>query len=349
MEDVSGAFTNQLLMKRFIFVSLGLICSLFALAQNVGELVLLGDMDNDGKITTEDVSVLSKVIIGKRNSRFIPAKYVTAEAIENGTITISEERHFLGDVNQDGEVSVADVALMVEMLSGREIKRYIAKDIVVDTLGIRNGHEYVDLGLSVKWATSNVGANASSGRGQYFAWGETQSKSKYDWSTYEWMASGQSTWHYISKYTFDDYMISALWYDDNMQFVGDNKYTFDVCDDAVSEAWGAEWRTPTFSELSELKEKCTWRWTSNYNSSGMSGYVITSKVAGFTNKSIFMPAAGYVEGNSLLISGTNGGYWTRELSDAYSFNAYALGFNSQNIYWFEMERCYGFCIRPVIP
>lgn len=335
--------------KGSILVFFCLFSSLLAFAQKVDGLVLLGDMDNDGKITTDDVIVLSKVVVGKRSSRYIPAKYVSLGSVEGlSSITITKERHLLGDVDQDGKVSVSDVALMIEMLSGRQSKRYVAQDIVLDTLGIRNGHEYVDLGLSVKWATCNVGANASTDRGKYFAWGETKPKANYDWSTYEWMEDGQSSWRYINKYTFNDYMTSALWYDRNKKFVGDGKYTFDICDDAVSETWGAEWRMPTFAELSELKDKCAWRWTSNYNSSGISGYIVTSKVAGFTDKSIFLPASGYMEGSSLLIHGTNGVYWTRELSDSYSFSAYGLGFNSQSVYWFEMDRCYGMSIRPVI-
>lgn len=337
--------------KKFMLVSLGLCSSLFMFAQNGDGLVLLGDMDNDGKITKYDVEELTNVVMGKRHSRYIPAKCVRVNVSENviPPVPLTEKRHLMGDVNQDGKVSVADVVLAMDMVLGNKAKKYIYPDMIFDTLGVKNGHEYVDLGLSVKWATNNVGANSSFETGEYYAWGEVRAKKTYNWSTYEWMTKGTSNWRYINKYTIDDYMTSASWYDDGQKFIGDGKNTIGVCDDVVSENWGAEWRTPTFYELEELQNKCTWRWTSNYNSTGKSGYVITSKVVGYTGNSIFLPTTGYMDGSSLRISGTNGGYWTCELSDYYSFCAYALGFNSESIYWFEMDRCNGFCVRPVYP
>lgn len=62
---------------------------------------------------------------------------------------------------------------------------YVSDIDSVKFIELNNGYEYVDLGLSVKWATCNVGATAPEEYGDYFAWGETSPKSDYAWSTYK--------------------------------------------------------------------------------------------------------------------------------------------------------------------
>ena len=63
---------------------------------------------------------------------------------------------------------------------------------------VHSGHEYVDLGLSVKWATMNVGATSPEGYGDYYAWGETETKSSYTLNNYKWYESSKGTY---TKYT----------------------------------------------------------------------------------------------------------------------------------------------------
>ena len=111
------------------------------------------------------------------------------------------------------------------------------------------GHEYVDLGLSVKWATCNVGATTPEGYGDYFAWGETQPKTTYNWSTYKYC---NGSYYTLTKYCVD-YSYGTV----------DNKTTLELTDDAARVNWGGKWRMPTKAEYNELKNSsnCTWTWT----------------------------------------------------------------------------------------
>ena len=195
-----------------------------------------------------------------------------------------------------------------------------------------NDHEYVDLGLSVKWATCNVGANTPEDYGDYFAWGETQPKDTYDWSTYKWCNVSYNTQNkYCTK---------------SSHGTVDNKTTLDLSDDAARVNWGGSWRMPTNAELNELREQCTWTWTTQ---NGVYGYQVTSKKSGYTNKSIFLPAAGYRLDSSLLSAGSGGYYWSSSLytgSPDYAWRAY---FNSSNVLRDGSSRYYGFSVRPVCP
>ncbi|MBP3353854.1 MAG: DUF1566 domain-containing protein [Bacteroidales bacterium] len=107
-----------------------------------------------------------------------------------------------------------------------------------------NGHEYVDLGLSVKWATCNVGASSPEDTGYYFAWGETSPKSTYDWSTYKYCNGTNKT---LTKYCTDSYYGTV-----------DNKTELDLSDDAAHVNWGGNWRMPTHKEFLELIENCSY-------------------------------------------------------------------------------------------
>ena len=193
-------------------------------------------------------------------------------------------------------------------------------------------HEYVDLGLSVKWATCNVGATKPEEYGDYFAWGETEPKDYYDWSTYKWC---NGDWDTQTKYCTDSRFGTV-----------DNKTTLDLSDDAARANWGGSWRMPTTEEQQELIDNCTWTWTTQ---NGVYGYKVTSKKSGYTNKSIFLPAAGYLVYSSLYGAGS-GLYWSSSLSTNSPYNSYnALDvyFSSDDVYWNRNNRCAGFSVRPV--
>ena len=161
--------------------------------------------------------------------------------------------------------------------------------------GTANGHGYVDLGLSVKWATCNVGATKPEEYGDYFAWGETEPKTTYDWSTYKWATATQKKWGWdletLTKYN-----------------TVDNKTALDLEDDAARANWGDSWRMPTDAELAELYEKCTWKWTDDYNGTGVAGQIVT----GLNSNSIFLPAAGKRE-DILINAGFLGVYYSSNL------------------------------------
>ena len=195
--------------------------------------------------------------------------------------------------------------------------------------GGENDHEYVDLGLSVKWATCNVGASKPEEYGDYFAWGETQPKSNYDWSTYKWCRGSYDT---QTKYCTDSYYGTV-----------DNKTTLDLSDDAARANWGGSWRMPTDAELTELRENCTWTWTTQ---SGVNGYKVTSDKNG---KSIFLPAAGFRRDSSLDSAGSTCYYWSSSLHSDYPFVAWSVQFYSYSVRRYTYNRFYGFSVRPVCP
>ena len=204
----------------------------------------------------------------------------------------------------------------------------------------------VDLGLSVKWATCNVGASKPEDYGDYYAWGETETKSDYSWSTYKWMASGQADWKYINKYQSKDGRTTACWYDSDGNFIGDGKTVLETADDVAAQKWGSKWRMPTDSEWAELRNtgNCTWTWTTQ---NGVNGYLVTSKKEGYTDKSIFLPAAGNCYDAKLSNVGSYGYYWSSTLNWAYSYNAYYIFFNSSNVTRINYDRFYGRSVRPV--
>ncbi len=176
--------------------------------------------------------------------------------------------------------------------------------------GYINGHEYVDLGLSVKWATCNVGASSPSGYGNYYAWGETSTKSEYTTSN------------------------SKTYGDSSYGNIGGNYST-----DAARANWGGTWRLPTKAECEELKDRCTWTWTTQ---GGHNGY----KVKGPNGNTIFLPAAGYRSGSSLIGTGRCGNYWM-STPDSGSYCAYRLYYEGSIRDESWIDRYYGFSVRPV--
>lgn len=192
---------------------------------------------------------------------------------------------------------------------------------------------WVDLGLSVKWATCNVGADKPSEYGDYFAWGEVQPKSDYTWSTYKW-CNGSSN-------TQTKYNINSLY------GTVDNKIVLDHEDDAACINLGDGWRMPTYEEWTELINNCTWTWTDDYEGTGVSGRIVTSNKSGYTDKSIFLPAAGDFYDGGQRNFGTNGFYWSSLLNTDSSAYASYVFFNSHGFRLFRNYRYVGKTIRPV--
>ena len=183
------------------------------------------------------------------------------------------------------------------------------------------GHDYVDLGLSVKWATCNVGASSPSDYGNYYAWGETTPKSEYT----------NETSVTLNKSMGD--------------IAGNPQY------DAARANWGGTWRMPTIAEIEELVDKCKTRWTT-YN--GRKGRLVT----GPNGKLIFLPAAGRRDGSSYSLIGEFGLYWNSTTfkinytsdSEHYKLDiwAYILSFgNDHHICNIADDKHYGLTIRPV--
>lgn len=176
----------------------------------------------------------------------------------------------------------------------------------------QNVYESVDLGLSVLWASCNVGADAPEKYGSYFAWGETATKSIYTESNYT-LKNGST----MMKFTND---ISGSEYD------------------AAAVLWKSGWRMPTIAEIDELATKCTWTWTSM---NGVNGY----RIVGPSGRYIFLPAAGQMRDRAINV-GSTGYYWSATPSAEYVTAAYNLNFTGYDGRW-SANRYYGFAIRPV--
>lgn len=204
--------------------------------------------------------------------------------------------------------------------------------------------EYVDLGLSVKWAKCNLGASKPSDYGSYYAWGETEPKAEYTWATYKWMQAGQSDEMHITKYTIADGQTEGIWYDAGGTFIGDNKTTLEAADDAAIANLGSPWRMPSFYEIQELRDHCTWTWTTQ---NGVKGYEVKSKKNG---NSIFLPAAGYRKGSVLNNAGSWGYFRSSSLYIGYNDYASNLNFDSdRHDKYNHSSRYLGFSVRPVRP
>ena len=181
-----------------------------------------------------------------------------------------------------------------------------------DCTGSINGYGYVDLGLSsgLKWATCNVGATTPEDYGNCYAWGETTTKTSYDQSNS--LTYGQQISDFSGNATYD----------------------------AARANWGSTWRMPTKTEMEELKNNCTWTWTTQ---NGVNGY----RVTGPNGNSIFLPAAGYCYGSSRYSVGERGYYWGSTPNEGNTNFACDLNFYSGylNVNWYN--RLYGLTVRPV--
>ena len=187
--------------------------------------------------------------------------------------------------------------------------------------------EAVDLGLSVKWATMNVGATSPEDYGGYYAWGETEEKDDYSWNTYKWCNGSENT---MTKYCTDSYYGTV-----------DNKTLLDSEDDVAHVKWGGSWRMPTKAEQDELLNNCTWEWTTQND---VNGYTVT----GPNGNSIFLPAAGGRFITSLFKSGSLGYYWSSSLDVNFCrYYAYSLFFDSGSYSWSSNDRYSGRSVRPV--
>ncbi len=191
-------------------------------------------------------------------------------------------------------------------------------------------HESVDLGLSVKWASCNVGASSSEDYGDYFAWGETTPKADYSSSKYKWYNGDR-----LTKYNTR-----------SSDGIVDNKTILDFEDDAASANWGAPWRMPTKDEIRELIKNCSWEWTII---NGVAGFQATSQKNGYTDKSVFFPAAGNRSGTSIYdYVGSGGSYWSSSLYTDLPDHSCDLIFGSGYLRWDHFYRSYGFSVRPVL-
>jgi hypothetical protein len=185
-------------------------------------------------------------------------------------------------------------------------------------------HGYVDLGLSVKWATCNVGADKPGDLGDYYAWGELEPKESYTWENYR-FGVGEELPFFKSKL--------SKYNTDRNRGVVDNKTTLDLVDDVANVRWGGSWRMPTLEEWTELRQNCTWTVDSI---NGVKGLRATSNKPGYTDRSIFLPEADY---------------WSSSLHELAPLDALGIPIGEQKLLMLDLviERERGCPVRPVHP
>jgi hypothetical protein len=235
-------------------------------------------------------------------------------------------------VDQSGKVtSVANgtCTITCSATDGSDVKAECKVTVTNDDSGLLDTHEWVDLGLrsGTLWATCNVGANSPEEYGDYFAWGETTTKSSYSWSTYK-LCMG--SWDTLTKYSSS---IGTV----------DNKTELEPSDDAATVNWGSGWQMPSYEQLLELfnSSNTTTTWATM---NGVYGMKITSKSNG---NSIFLPAAGYRSGRSLNYAGSRGYYWSHSRSTSSSQYANYVSLYSSGMGGDHNFRNYGKSVRPV--
>ena len=198
--------------------------------------------------------------------------------------------------------------------------------------GSANGHDYVDLGLpsGTLWATCNVGANKPEDYGNYYAWGETETKSYYNWDNYKYVADGapDQLTKYCNRYNYG-----------NNGFT-DNKTSLLTSDDPAAK-WGSGWRTPSKVQWDELLKYTTSKWTIQ---NGVKGRLFTSK----NGQTIFLPAAGNYYSKPYK-EGEEGIYWSRSIGNngLAPRHSWYLFFKADRCEVDGNDRCYGHTVRPV--
>ena len=271
---------------------------------------------SDRGVSAATRSVILRAMSPKKKQRYQTAGEMMADlpCKEEGTATKAvtpakpKPRRMLKGLALAAVAIIAIVAVVIAVGSGNNHQDDALPDDIDYTIA---GYEYVDLGLSVKWATCNVGASSPSDYGNYYAWGETNTKPEYT--------------------------------EKNSKTDGNSSYDHDIGGDVSTDAaranWGDKWRLPTKEEFKELMDNCEWEWTTQ---GGHKGYKVTSKKNG---ASIFLPAAGNRLGSSRTFADEWGGYWTSTPREG--IGAWYLLFSSTTHIPDGSRRYYGRSVRPV--
>lgn len=272
-----------------------------------------------GSLSNSYFVITGKVIVGNY--------YVIGSPSTNGTWYIP-----VGATLRKGEINRIVLTLGAKNSDGSHIFGYTASGSAIryEQMPIPTA---IDLGLSVKWASFNLGASAPEEYGYFYAFGDTKGYTdsenhEFSWTTTPFCTntnatSNASSW---SKYNTDNAKLESI-------------------DDAATVNLGSTWRMPTYDECVELNTKCTWTWTTQ---NGVNGYLIT----GTNGNSIFFPAAGYRATGSGTEGGTYGWYWSSQIGTGSNINkGWHWTFDNKNNHNITLGdgRFTGFSIRAVQP
>ena len=222
-----------------------------------------------------------------------------------------------------------------------------------DTIGIKNGHEYVDLGLpsGTLWATCNIGAEKPEAFGDYFQWAGIRTEPGHD-SLFIYSLKGRKEFcpYKCIDSTFRDSIFPTRKFTKYNSYaklgIVDNKKELDLEDDAAYIHWGTKWRIPSKEQFNELFNNKYTRCLLQTHK-GVWGCLITSKIKGYTGKSIFLPAAGCRLNTNYYYPDSFGYYWSSDLDPELPEGAMNLYFTSNSCVLRGEYRYYGYSIRPV--
>lgn len=290
-----------------------------------------GDLSQTVQIKQAGQIAVTAVILDKTNLRLEEGKTETIvstvqpDDATDKTVTWSSSDSAVATVDETGKVTAVKIG-NATITAKAGSKTETCKVVVIAPIP----EGAVDLGLSVYWAKCNLGATAPEEYGDYYAWGEVETKEEYNWTTYKWYSSGSFTKYYSSEYG-----------------VVDNKVVLEMEDDVAYVKLGGKWRMPTSAEVDELvsihndyihyhKE-----WTTI---NGHKGWLVTYLV---NNNSIFLPFGGCMSLIGLVDDGESGRYWSSSLYTDSPNKAWYLHLSNGNVKRFPSERNAGFSIRPV--
>ena len=297
------------------------------------------------KVTSSEIK-LSLSNVGTAVSQNVLTLYLAVLPTTTGDLTVTAETY--------GKRSYSATIASKTLVAGKAY--HIAADLKQNqSTGTENGYTWIDLGLpsGLKWASMNVGATSVTDYGNYYAWGETKAYGEEDESNarnYDYSRSYTKTYYDEATYKWSSDDIGNLFY----KYTADTKTALDPEDDAATQNWGGRWRMPTHVEQMELLFKCYWEWTSNYDGSGVAGYIVYSAISASSRHSlsdthIFLPAAGYRRYGSLNYAGKCGNYWASSLVGGYSYYAREFYFDwrRRDSNGFDCRRSMGQSVRAV--
>ena len=296
----------------------------------------------------------SALVLAEGKSETVSVASITPENANDKLVSWSSDNTSVATVDQNGQVTAVS--------KGRATITAAAKDgsgVSASCLLYVNPIDAVDMGFSkiVYWATSNLSGSGLCAKpedyGDYYAWGETEpyyaeghsqdnpcsswrSRANpvitgYNWSSYKWCNGSYDT---LTKYNTSSIYGSTV----------DNKTVLEANDDVAHVKLGSGWRMPTDAEWTELRNNCTWTWTTNYNGTGVAGRIVTSNKNG---ASIFLPAAGSRYDTYLLNVGSYGNYWSSSLNAGSPSYACYESFGSGDVGRGIGDRYLGLSVRPV--
>lgn len=332
----------------------------FYACKSLTSITIPDSVNSIGNCTFYDCSNLMSVTIGDGITSIGHAAFYDCTSLESVYCKAMTPPSFDGtnvfDYNASGRKIYVPTEALEEYRTAENWSDYAIAIVAYDFENLM-----VDMGLSVKWARVNIGANSPEELGNLYAWGEVSSKATYDFSNYSWWnyddsEDGDGWWSlttitkYGSSYSNANYIRDDGYYD-SYSWVNDGFTVLDFEDDVARTKWGGAWRMPTQAECQELVDNCTIEKV-KYNN--CDGFLFTSTKEGYTDKSLFFPLTPstysgdetYFDNGSKLYSGL---FWSSTQYLPFPVCAYA--FRSSYPYTSctlgPITRQTGFPVRPV--